>query len=407
MTDVTTVGTKSDTKGASSASGASRVTEASIDVVKVVGNRKQTAVSRSKGLDETAKDLQKFINVVVDDKKSKNGNSTISKTIEQTLASASEDVMKLDEHLTKIYDLCQQCEYTAEVDAAADEPVYKIETLINDIRDLFTHFSRRILFRAHEESLATLKKHQPRAMALLERLKEASMKWRKAFAAHVSSQHFADRLVALDSGIDFFESEVIGTKRQKELFFQQRVPDSYAALAADKRALVETVIDESKFDNLGIRLPGVPESDSGERSNDSIHSSDLDDDNLDLASDEIDPDADVTSEDDEDSEGDEDDSAVVSDATGLFEHKIAEVNKEELEYTERKSIERNGKQLRSGGFRKIINRIVPVLEASKVGEQELYRKRERCDGTARRKKKRSDSESETLSSTDSETDGDD
>jgi hypothetical protein len=354
---------------------------ARVNLVKVIARRTGTAETLSKAIAEQVTEVQQFIKLVVEEKKSESGNRTVYQMLRQMMENTAGCVIRIDMAVRDIVAHNKLCEFTPALDAASGGPTAALRRAAAELLVHFEHLENRLKLQ-QDAALKSFRKRQPEVSRLATELATGSMAWRKALTDHVKSEAFASRFNTTGAKqtlppID--ADEILGSAAAKKAFMQLHVPALYAELHEEKKRTRDFLLDDERYDITGTRYPDAAE--SVEDSDASLSDEDDDDD---LASDEIDPDAVVESESSEDSFAESEGSGEVSQATGMFEANIKVANKDIVKAARHTRVERNGRRLRSNGFRSQLDQLAPLLEEAAAGERDAIRraKKRRLKGGA-------------------------
>jgi hypothetical protein len=350
-----------------------------VNVKKAVGRRKTAAYEVCSKVCDCATDLRHFFAKADEQKKSANGLTAVYDDVREALGEAAGNIEAV---VAAFADICKHndiCQFGAVADeegggagAATNEPhTSAIGTSIAELKGTFEHLVKRLQRRAQADAMKSFVERAARMKQVLAELQEHAIAWRGAIEAYLESPAFTVPFSAPDSTFDIYPDEVTGTKQQKREFLSKI--DGYAPIVEASKADRAFVLDEKKFDITGTRYADADRSSADSDSDGSVNSIDYD-----LASDEIDPDDVLESDTEEDSFTDsEQDSAEVSQATGIFEANISAANRDIVAEAERRVITRGQRRLRAGGFRKTLDRLVPLLERAKTGEYDAVRSEKR------------------------------
>jgi len=340
---------------------------ARVNMVKVVARRTSHAETLSKAIAEQLTEVSQFIKLVVEEKKTESGNRTVYQMLCQMMGATAGCVIRIDVAVRDIVKHNKLCEFTAALDEANGSPTKKMRMASADLLVHFEHLEER-LKAPQKQALRSFRKRHVTIKTLAEQLMNGAMTWRKAITEHVKSAAFASRFSGNEPLPSIDPDEILGSAAAKKAFMQQHMPALYEALHEDKKRTRKFLIDDERYDITGTRYP-----DAAESIGDSDASLSDDEDDADLASDEIDPDAVVESESSEDSFAESEGSGEVSQATGMFEANIKVANKDIVSAARHTRVERNGRRLRSNGFRPQLDQLAPLLEAAVGGERDAIR----------------------------------
>lgn len=346
---------------------------ASVNVKKGVGNRKTTAHVICRKLTEFVVDMRQFFSKADEQKKSETGILAIYEDIMHAIEEAGGVMLSIVSSYAELRAHNEMCRfgaaYVAEGEEAgtnSDASTPLMGNAIAELHKTFLHLQKRLCNRPQAEGLQSFISRAPRMKELLDQLHGHAIAWRNALCTYVQSPAFTVPFSQLDGNFDIFANEIKGTKSQVREYLGQF--ESYQAELAERQRDREFTLDEKKYDITGTRY--VDASDSSDSDSDAtVKSTDYD-----LPSDELDPDATDGSDTEEDSASDgEEDSAEVSQATGMFEANIDQANRAIVAEAEQTLVTRGERRLRSGGLRKQLDRLVPLLELAKTDENAAVR----------------------------------
>lgn len=354
----------------------------SIRVGKAVGRRKQRAHALCLKMNELTSQLRVFFSMADEQKKSPSGISAIYSDILHELNAARVAVGKIVAGFAEIHKHNKICRFGIGLDADDNDVVNgddphtpRMGQLIAEIRAIFDHIEDRLRNHSQTKGLESFMSRSVHVKTVIAELYKQSLAWREAIHAYLKSPAFRVPFGAVDSVFNLYPDEVEGSKTKKREFLSTF--RNYRDVLEMRKADREFVLDEKKYDITGTRYADASENGSSD-SDASVKSIDYD-----LASDEIDPDATVDSDTEEESFTDsQEDSAEVSQATGMFEANIEQVNRSVVAAAGRTMVTRGQYRLRSGGARVAMDRLVPLLEQNQTDENEVvrrYKKRRRAN----------------------------